>query len=321
MICDKIKEVGNILSIENRISLLCPFYIKFLQDQESEVRTTACNRLAEFCVLLPVEQTASIILPNLSPLVTDVDSVKTALASVINQLCQVIGKEYTEEHLIKILIELAKDQSAEIRMCLFKDIDKLSEIVGNDALSGFVVAAIQDLSEDKQWRIKIKTVECIASLGKQLGQEFFNTHLDNIMKKLLNDSVFSVRESAINTLNDLGHLFGNIWAEKKILEEIETGKNSESYLRRMTTIFVVKSMLEFISDDQIITSIIPLIALFSSDSVSNVRLNVSKLIKEVNPLLKDTQSKDQLKSLLQLLVKDEDIDVKYYSEIALKAIT
>ena len=42
--------------------------------------------------------------------------------------------------------------------------------------------------------------------------------------------------------------------------------------------------------------------------------NVVKTIKELGPLIKDTQGKDSLKMSLRLLNKDEDTDVRFYAE-------
>ncbi|CAG9331656.1 unnamed protein product [Blepharisma stoltei] len=318
MLCDKIAELGECLSNEHRTNLLCPYYIKFLQDPETEVRTMACTRLAEFGKLLPIDQMI-IILQILSPLTADVDSVKIALASNINKVSPIIGKANTEMHIVKILNDLSKDPSPDLRMCLFSDLESLGSVVGFEIIGKHIIPALQELSEDKQWRIRIRAADTIPILGRQLGLEFFSMHLDSIMKKLLNDSVFSVRESIIKGYKELSELYGSTWAEAKISEEIAEFQASESYLRRMTMISMVKAFLSKMSEEKILAIVVPMIVSLSSDAVPNIRLNIARLIKEVFPLVTDASTKDRIKAILKTMSRDDDVDVKFYSDLSLKA--
>lgn len=58
----------------------------------------------------------------------------------------------------------------------------------------------------------------------------------------------------------------------------------------------------------------------SSDSVPNIRLKVAKTVKEVLSHITDPNHKDQIKTSLRVLNKDEDVDVRYYAEIAIRGI-
>jgi len=318
LLAEKVSEIGSLLNAEERVSILCPSFVKFLQDEESEVRTAACSKVGDYSALLEAEEVASHILPVLSPLANDVDYVKAALASHINQLCPIVGKARTNQYLMSVILSLLKDESPDIRMCLFNDLESINQVIGAENLAQGIMPAVTDLSEDKNWRIRQQVVETLPVLGKQLGKEFFDQHLAPIFKKLLTDQVFSVREKAIESIGKLVECFGSAWLEERLLDEILEAELSESYLRRLTTVIAAQSIAETVSKQALSGKIVPVVLNLVSDPVPNVRLNVAKAIKKIYSLVNEASLTDQIKTALRVLNKDEDIDVRYFAEQAQK---
>mmetsp|Transcript_29177 Transcript_29177/g.28909 ORF Transcript_29177/g.28909 Transcript_29177/m.28909 type:complete len:223 (-) Transcript_29177:6-674(-) len=219
---------------------------------------------------------------------------------------------------MSLFLDLLRDPSPEIRICLFNDLEGLSNVIGAESLAQSIMPAIQELSDDKQWRIRKRIAECIPLLCKQLGQEFFETHLSGVMKKLYGDTVYSVREAAIKGYKEIAELFRSSWVEEKLLDEVLEGHTSESHIKRLSTIFTLKAIIGTISPEKIISTIVPVLVRLSSDAVPNIRFNVAKIIKEISPILKDAGTRDQIKTSLRMLNKDEDRDVRFFTDQTLR---
>lgn len=52
LVADRIREIAKGVGIEGTKDTLLPYYVTFLKDAESEVRTAACSRMSEFCLYL-----------------------------------------------------------------------------------------------------------------------------------------------------------------------------------------------------------------------------------------------------------------------------
>ncbi len=71
LVADKIIEIANAFGSDLTSSRLLGQYTEFLKDTESEVRTAAVSRLAEFSKLVDVTLVISKIVPCLASLSTD----------------------------------------------------------------------------------------------------------------------------------------------------------------------------------------------------------------------------------------------------------
>jgi len=71
LVADRIREIARGLSVESTKETLLPHYISFLKDAESEVRTAAVRRMAEFCQILGVQEIVQMIIPCLKDLQND----------------------------------------------------------------------------------------------------------------------------------------------------------------------------------------------------------------------------------------------------------
>jgi hypothetical protein len=75
-----------------------------MTDSEGEVRTTAVSKLSEFCKLIDLETIQKGILPEIDTIAADsVYFVKAALAENLFDICLQIGKELSDEKLMKIV--------------------------------------------------------------------------------------------------------------------------------------------------------------------------------------------------------------------------
>ena len=102
---------------------------------ESEVRTAAVGRLAEFCKILDAPSIITKIIPSLKDLETDQFTyVRSALAENILSICPIIDKAPTNEHILPIFLNLLRDESSEVRLNLFKRLEDLNKVIGIEDL-------------------------------------------------------------------------------------------------------------------------------------------------------------------------------------------
>ena len=63
LVADRIMELVESIGVELSQQALTPYYCNFLKDGESEVRTAAVSRLAEYCKILDATTIITRILP------------------------------------------------------------------------------------------------------------------------------------------------------------------------------------------------------------------------------------------------------------------
>src|ERR1700753_1526961 len=110
-------DLANGIGHEASKEHLLGYYCAFLQDSESEVRTAAASRLAEFCKILDSSSVINKIIPCLKKLQTDqFQYVRSALAENLLSLCPIIEKGPTNEHILPIFLALLRDESSDVRL-------------------------------------------------------------------------------------------------------------------------------------------------------------------------------------------------------------
>jgi serine/threonine-protein phosphatase 2A regulatory subunit A len=98
-----------------------------LTDKESEVRTAAVSRIADFSKILESDCIVQNILTTFKALSTDqLVYVRSALAENLLAVCPYIGKANTNDIIIPIFLTLLKDESPEVRLSLFKKLEDLN---------------------------------------------------------------------------------------------------------------------------------------------------------------------------------------------------
>jgi serine/threonine-protein phosphatase 2A regulatory subunit A len=321
LVAEKLPEFAAIMSPEQRSGVLVSGMTKFLQDNEPEVRTGACRRLVDFCKLISPEDILAHIIPTLSPLISDFDYIKATFANNLSQLMLLVGRSSSNQHLLPLALEILRDNSPEIKICIFSDLEGMCGVVGSESLAQIIMPAIEELIEDKQWRIKLKILQCFPLLGKQLGLAFFEQNFLPIVKKMVFDSTYAVRQGLTQVIKDLIPVFGQKWVETKIVQDVCDNANNENCHKRLAVILFLKNIANTLSSDFINTNCLTTVNELATDNVPNIRLNAIKVIKEFIPFVKDLQSKDALKVSLRMLNKDEDTDVRFCAEQVLRSFS
>ena len=134
----------------------------------------------------------------------------------------------------------------------------------------------------------------------------------------LSDSVYNIREHAMSTLKELGFIFGAAWIEKNIIPKLTGFESAESYMYRQIPLIAFRIMAPSLSVDIYQENVFPLLSTYATDSVINIRMNVSRVILSFAPKLKGTDAEEKTVSLLNALKNDTEFDVCYYAKQAIK---
>jgi len=86
----------------------------------------------------------------------------------------------------------------------------------------------------------------------------------------------------------------------------------------MTTLFCIQALAEVVGAEVLSESMLPLLLRLSKDPVPNIRFNVAKVLRVVVPLIGKELADSRVRPILKDLAEDEDVDVKYFANIALK---
>lgn len=135
MVADRIMDLARGIGFDQAKEVLLPFYAAFLKDAESEVRTAAVGRLADFCKIIDAQSIIIKIIPNLKDLEGDTFTyVRSALAENILSICPIIERGPTNDHILPIFLNLLRDDNSEVRLNLFKRLESLNQVIGIETL-------------------------------------------------------------------------------------------------------------------------------------------------------------------------------------------
>lgn len=317
LLTDKLVELSEKLGAEQKVLLVYQIYTKSLQDSESEVRTAACTKLAEVARIMSPEETIRHILPLLGTLGNDNLVVKGALACQITQLCPIVGRSATNDKVLPVILDLLKSDNLEIKLSIFKDLDCLQSVIGTESLVQSIFPTLREFSENPTWRVRADLIQMLPHLYKQLGKDFFSDHLVGILLKGLEDQIFSVREASISAVSTISAEGDPNWCESALITTLIELQTAGSYNKRLIPLAIIRVLFPLVTGESKSRLFSMLIGM-ASDSVPNVRLKVAKVAKEIAPYVREVSLRDPLKTTLRVLNRDEDQDVRYYAETALR---
>lgn len=298
-------------------------FVRLTSDPEAEVRTGIAKQAVLYCPQLTCDEIVQQVVPNLENLTNDVsESVREALAGNIAGIAPIIGKENTVQCLLPIFLQMLRDEHSEVRLSIISSLDVINEVIGVDKLGESLLPAISDLAKDKQWRVLLAVIEYSPLLAKQLGVDFFNKELVPLVITWLWDPVWAIRDAAAANLLNLADVFGVQWLETEIVPKLVNFHNVGSgYLTRFTALLAIKRICPRLSMETLVDVVLPLVSELSADPVPNVRFNcastcaiiASRIAKE-----KPQLCESEILPLITKLVEDEDMDVRFYAQEALR---
>jgi serine/threonine-protein phosphatase 2A regulatory subunit A len=316
------KSVGR----DTMVSHLLHPLIELMQDQEPDVRKAAVSALEDTAALLSPAEVVAFIVP-LFPVISKdpVQQVRSALSTCIGPLSVSLGEDFTLTHLIPLLTDSVKDESPNIRFNATSSIGAICQVLqakGYSQVLHQMVSLLHLLAQDSNWRTRLAVLEQIPVLCKLHGREFFESKLENLFLSFFGDSVHAVRSALTVQIGILGEMLGEEWTVDHFLQKIlSLYSRSSSYSSRIAILQTLGKLVVVIRDANDIDRLLsPTLELGCNDAVANVRFVACSVIYDIMRLgdSRSASVRKFIKPKLESLVKDNDIDVRYFASRAVQ---
>uniref|UniRef100_M4BZL6 Phosphatase PP2A regulatory subunit A/Splicing factor 3B subunit 1-like HEAT repeat domain-containing protein n=1 Tax=Hyaloperonospora arabidopsidis (strain Emoy2) TaxID=559515 RepID=M4BZL6_HYAAE len=298
-------------------------FSNLLQDAEAEVRAAAAKNLPGYISIVKNELFRSEILPLLSALSQDTApnvrtstnpvllSTRSRIAAAVSVACMELapklGEATSKSTLAPLLLLFLRDEIVDVRLNILKRMELLAQWMSS--FESVLLPAIADLARDLQWRVREAVVLSIPALAGSLGAQYFQEHLLETYVSAFTDMVGELLESLgsdsilQNVMPRLNQIF-----EKSVI-----------YQERVNVLHALKQMaVEKVSSD--LLSLMTTLAIRGAhDKIPNVRFVASMSLERLCKFADASVVAAQVRPCLTELVNDPDMDVKYYSSIALDA--
>ncbi|CAD7934572.1 unnamed protein product [Amoebophrya sp. A25] len=244
-------------------------------------------------------------------------TVRVAVAGSVLATAPVVGEQLTVDPLVKLFLELIRDEASEVRLTLIASLPDLAKVIKVTALKDNLLPALKKLAADRQWRVRLAVLESTTTLAGvlRLVDDFpvwtFNDWLA--------DPVYLVREAASESIAKLTELLGVSWAEEHAVPQIEaTLVDNSNYLLRVTAITALARISDKLQQGATKDRLLERIFAMGGDTVPNVRFNVAKVLPSIISGDNSSASVNDARTLLQRLAQDTDPDVKDFAQKSLK---
>ena len=317
MLVKLLPEVLNLLNqFQNNKELktcILKNYYKLIQDKEGEVRGMSCKILENVTENLYKEENFDKVLSYLKNIKSDnLAYVRKSLAQTLLSIAPKIGESKTKEYVLPIFHELIKDEDHDIRMVLIKNLDKLNEVINIDNFVQGILPSLDEISENKNWRTRNQIEETIIVFARITNRKIFFDNIMPICIKRLTDPVYAIRRKSCKMMKKLYDMLRGEDFEKKLLSKLNSMTKSDSYLIRLTVVFLIKEFLIDEYDLEFLEKrLFPYLCKLSGDKIAIVRQECSVAVKKLVRLSKNKDVVKECKSLIDELKRDKDIEVVY----------
>jgi len=299
-------------------------YVKLLTDTEPQVRKAAISSLEKVLACSEGETFATALAGKTGPissLVSDsVAEVRESLAENIAYLGEHLSATAISEVFLPSLKKLASDDSPLARLNLCSKLSIICKILGIDKFSSDILPLLKEVTIDQRWRVRNSVVQNLADIGVQMGSsKFAESRLKDILVQSLKDPAATVRDTACEQVRKLHKEFGHEWMTANFFEQmVSIYKDSGNYLHRMVPLKAIKLMAPELTGAQIRTDFATLLLQALKDPISNVRFTACRVLIVVLPKVDSTISEKFTTLLKTLASSDEDEDVVYFAQEALR---
>jgi len=313
ILAEKIVEFAKILDKEYVNTVLCEYFLKFLQENEAEVRTISALKIGDFLGLLEMASISK-ILPIIKKLSTDTQSnVRKSLAESLPAIAQNMKNENHKENLIPLISSLLSDDNNEVCITCLNSFENLLKIIEKETFIQGISPAIEKQLSDQSWRIRVSLINSMDMYAKIMGEKDFSIKFISIIEKLLDDKTYIVRETILEQIKKLVIKFGYQWGKEKIIPKILSYSKHANYLFRSTAAFGIQKLLENAPIQEIYTIFLPIICDLIIDKVPNIRIIAGKCLLAIKTKIEENAPSEimrKIENCVEKIKNDTDQDVR-----------
>jgi len=292
-------------------------FVGRLKDQEPSVRVKAIRLLPKFLPLCVDEAVGKYLTKEtVTELVKDeYPEVREAISASFLY----IGPALKDVEVLSTLKAFSTDEQGEVRLNFCSVLGKAGELIGIAAFKEHLLAVVNKLHTDLKWRVRADIIKNVTALAKLMGaKEFERSSIIKMLFDSFKDPVSDVRAGAITQVVELTKAFDYAWTSKVIMPNLlGVYDEKNKYLHRMVPIKAARELIPHLSKEEVAT-LLPVVLKACKDGISNVRLVAVQALNELIPKLDVEVVTNDVRPVLEPLLKDMDDDVKYFAAQTLK---
>lgn len=273
------------------------------QDEQDQVRTLCIDSLIEVAKLLSKEENKLHTLPLILFIGDDKSwKVRYHFAQKFPQIAESLGREITESSLIQTLVQLLRDNEADVKTVALDSLRLTLQFISRDRVQTLVFPPIEAIVSDNSLPPKVRTncASALSDLSASLGKEFTSSKVLPIVLQLLSDEHVEVKLSMIQGLSRLVSTVGSEMVSPNLVSLLASiGKDSPQWRLREAVVKACVDLCKALGDEIFTRSLQDIYFAFLTDPVSEVRVSGVETIPEVVSILGDDWVTAELLPMLQ----------------------
>ncbi|GAA5802111.1 hypothetical protein HPULCUR_007572 [Helicostylum pulchrum] len=283
--------------------------ISELKSEQVSQRLHALNKISFIANALGAEGTRTKLVPYLSEMKNDEESVLLLLAEQLIKLVEQVGGSSYVHVLLSPLEDIASSKECSVRDKVVESMSVIIQLLSKTQLMDHVYPLLARLGRSELFTCRYSAAGIIPILYA-LSDQIQRTELKILFTDLVNDSDEIVRSA---TLKNLPKLFHELEPDQLLtegyagLERLST--DDKSYVRVFTSDALI-TLSQLINDEQKQKYVLPILHKLSVDSCWRVRYVLAHKYTSLLDLVKDQAVKDQFIIPFQKLMTDTEGEVR-----------
>eukprot|EP00388_Colpodella_angusta_P032009 GDKK01025192.1.p1 GENE.GDKK01025192.1~~GDKK01025192.1.p1 ORF type:complete len:348 (-),score=56.96 GDKK01025192.1:68-1069(-) len=325
MAADKLSDAAKSFSATDVNRVAFDIFKKLLDDQESEIRASAVFHMNELLALSADAAGKKGALSQGAALAGDPNAhVRMSIAASILRCAPHVGKDLWTNTITPTCTKLLNDNDPDVKLAIVSGFGSIGGTAEGKEIAPKLVPVVMVLASDTKWRVRETVVQQLPSLISNLNKSVLEV-LD-VCLDALSDRVATIREAACQSCYQLLKLQGMPWGKATLFPKIITMAQQQSraelpedntvsaphnYLRRVTFLHLLQTLLPLLDSNSLTTTFLPALQQLTNDVTANVRINVARtLVMAKRDGKAGGAATKEIDSLLAKLSSDADVDVK-----------
>merc|ERR1719242_1257474 len=195
------------------------------------------------------------LLPLIKEMLKDAMEVRQGAGTSLIVIAELLNKEQVYEHILKIVLHMAHDDSDDQKITALPLLGDLAPIVGSAVCKNYLSADLHALSQDNSFRVRKATVQYFGPICEQLGASDAEECLLPIFLALCEDSIWSVRKGCVESFVDVSSSISSE-SREKLIPIMEQFLNDSSRWVRNTAYEILGPFIASLSSDQIVEELL-----------------------------------------------------------------
>ena len=306
------QEFSRILKALRGDASLTAVLLTLVDDEEIAVASASTLQLGECAAILGRTIAENVLAPKcMEMLRSAVARLRSAALFAAKKISSAAGSDHSMVELVSSLCEDEDEWVAISAVSVLSEV--LTEHSAENRLIGKQLERLVAASESPRWRVRAAFLQSTPALSSCLPQDVFET-LSKAFVQRIDDSVHVVRIAAIHALSVTARSYGSRWTSDVLCSLIEglSSVLASHYAARITALLCIEALLPFCDGDgvewlRVRLSIEAVVRQCSSDSVSNVRLILARMVRRLRGR---TCASELLEESFHILCEDGDADVR-----------